>query len=896
MLTKIFRPKWQHKDPAVRGAYIQNTPTIDQAILSKLVAEDTDADVRLAAFKKLDSIEKQCAWAQAPAQDSDKAAFRQALFNDIDKQAGNLPVKPHTLSLLKSYELTDALLAYTDNPQVLNQLINDNASQAELLGFLKKTKHSRLRLQIATRLTAEQEIKAAYTWAKNKDKRLAKLLKEKLEDIGTAQEQLKAEEIKAQKVRNKLSIILKQTDKSTPLNAQLDIAEQTLASIDLQSLPESLSEALLSDLAKAKAQIQSLEEAASSEAEQKALAQARKRQQQDFSLAVNTLEAALYSGEVNAIEASLSALEMKAKSEQDRSTVSNLKDIYSQTQALNNLLSTLPAITTKEAAETAQLSLNKLTNGLPKDSHWQQTAKNAHHNLNNIIKSQIHASKEQVKSFKQLSKQLDKALDEKQVEQARALYKQLKSSYQALPDASQRPLRQTYSRLSKATHQLYDWQRFSEDPIRDQLIEQMTRLADNDMDAHDKTKAIKALQNEWKNLGPSSNQSAWETFQAASQKAYEPCNEAFEKEKVQRAFNQTQREQICLELETFIEGFDFGRADFKALDKLLAEVLTEWKRFSPVDRRVHESLQTRFNESVKTLKNHLIEHKNNNLQKLKAIADKASALLDTEDVHAAIQTHKALMNDWKAVGITFRKEQQVQWSRMQGAADQLYGQLKTQKQAAKNEQRASLTAYEEQLNVFERDLEQLTAERSLNDTDSKQKHLDAIFSKLDDLPKKDASRLKQQWQKLSSQYQLQKKAIEQAQWKEKLSQFKALAEALPSGNAFESDAFNTLPESWKNSIQEEQIKWQQANNQHHEKTANDYCLDLEILCDKPSPEGQEQARIERQMVRLKENFAGVAKQSTEKQIEALYIKWFGQPKDFLKANEALTTRFLLVCN
>ena len=55
-LLKIFKPKWQSSDTAVRLTAVRELTDADHALLLKIVEQDADLTVQLAALEKISDL------------------------------------------------------------------------------------------------------------------------------------------------------------------------------------------------------------------------------------------------------------------------------------------------------------------------------------------------------------------------------------------------------------------------------------------------------------------------------------------------------------------------------------------------------------------------------------------------------------------------------------------------------------------------------------------------------------------------------------------------------------------------------------------------------------------------------------------------------------------------
>lgn len=286
-------------------------------------------------------------------------------------------------------------------------------------------------------------------------------------------------------------------------------------------------------------------------------------------------------------------------------------------------------------------------------------------------------------NIKKLLVELEKQLDEKNLRDSIPLAKRINNALQTAPAPCRARHTQTTQRLMKALDELKDWQGFATLPKFSELCEMMEHLAENSMDPELKAEKVKALQNEWRKLGGSSDQQLWDRFKAAADKAYEPCKNYYNEEKALKKANLDKRLVICNELANFIENNHWESSDWKAVETICRAAKDDWKSAFPVDFKANREPQQQFNALINELESKLNEERQKNKNEKQRIIDAANALMSLENTQEAIATLKGLQTEWKKVGITLHKEDRVLWKAFRNICDQIFArreELKAKKQ------------------------------------------------------------------------------------------------------------------------------------------------------------------------------------------------------------------------
>ena len=107
--------------------------------------------------------------------------------------------------------------------------------------------------------------------------------------------------------------------------------------------------------------------------------------------------------------------------------------------------------------------------------------------------------------------------------------------------------------------------------------------------------AIKAMQAEWKTVGPGprrGEQAAWERFRAACDRFFTRRHEDLAHRKQEWSANQAQKEALCARAEALADSTDWDAAAAE-----LRRLQAEWKATGPVRRNRSEALWQRFHEA-----------------------------------------------------------------------------------------------------------------------------------------------------------------------------------------------------------------------------------------------------------------------------------------------------------
>jgi hypothetical protein len=459
--------------------------------------------------------------------------------------------------------------------------------------------------------------------------------------------------------------------------------------------------------------------------------------------------------------------------------------------------------------------------------------------------------------------QLEAALEAKQLKASKQLLKTIQHQLKQLDHRHAKPFQARIQLLTGQLRDLSDWQGFATEPKQITLCEQMEYLAEQPMEPEAKADHIKALQNEWRDLGGSSDRDLWTRFKKASDQAYEPCKAYFSAKSGLKQANLETRQTICNELEVFLNNADWTTIDWKAAEKIHQTARQEWKAAWPVEFRDNRQTQKRFDRLLKKLEASLDEERKKNEALKKNIVDKAIALLSHEPLQDAMNQAKSLQNDWKAIGITRHREDRKLWQAFRKACDEIFAR----RDAQRNEQQQATAEADEAV-------ERMLEEASLLDQSANTEALAESAAHIRGLDASEQSpamreRARTEVRRLDKLLANQALKVTISQWQ---AQITARVEGmLPVGD---------VPEHWPELIADQ-----------GQPDCRELVIRAEILSGIPSPEPDQQLRMEIQVQRLAEGMGSAGQTDDQAQaMEKLIAGWCLLPAD-INPEASLAKRF-----
>ena len=227
----------------------------------------------------------------------------------------------------------------------------------------------------------------------------------------------------------------------------------------------------------------------------------------------------------------------------------------------------------------------------------------------------------------------------------------------------------------------YDFKKNLE--IKTHLCEAAKKLAD-EPDAVSAFYQLQKLHQDFRETGPVAKElrdEIWARFKAASTVVNRRYQQYFDALKEAEQKNLDQKTVIC----EIVEGIDYSQlTNFSTWDNKTQEVIAlqnKWKAIGYAPQKMNVKIFERFrtacdeffrkkSEFFKATK----ERMNDNLERKRALCEKAEALKDSTDWKATAETLTKFQKEWKTIGPVTKKYSDALWKRFIGACDYFFEQ------------------------------------------------------------------------------------------------------------------------------------------------------------------------------------------------------------------------------
>ena len=219
------------------------------------------------------------------------------------------------------------------------------------------------------------------------------------------------------------------------------------------------------------------------------------------------------------------------------------------------------------------------------------------------------------------------------------------------------------------------------------LCEAAEALLTND-DVVSAFKQLQLLHDEWRVIGPVAKElreELWNRFKDASTEVNKRYQSFFEARKEVERKNEEAKTALCEEIEAIDMNALTSFAQWDEATKHVLDLQSRWKTLGFASRKMNNVLFERFRktcdeffarkaEYFKSVKERMAA----NLEKKKALCEKAEALKDSTDWKATTDIYVALQKEWKTIGPVAKKHSDAIWKRFVSACDYFFAQKNSQ--------------------------------------------------------------------------------------------------------------------------------------------------------------------------------------------------------------------------
>jgi hypothetical protein len=675
VLDKIFgSPLHEHTDPAQRVLGVAALPP-DSKLLAQLLGSDPSADVRSAVATRCIDPVVLAAALQAETEPSVRSAIAASLGMVLAATADTGIVR----SLLAAQECPDAVRAqvalYTQDAQRRHDALDGIADEDALVDVALGAEHASVRIAAAERVHAPEALRRLLTGARDKDRGVARLARERLDAISRRIENVDA----ADSILREAEALVIQPGPIVTAAVELDrrwkvlvlgddevrrarwdavgrlmqqrfdreLEEQRAHARFEQRLGEwlaALQPPPATTLPVLREQLIALHTEAANEKDSRALAQLEhaERQLAQWEQAAPALAAA-------------EALVVEAEQLATGTPIDDAQ-LPARWQSLG-LAARTPALTRR--FEAALLVIEQRRLAIVRAAQHEQGA----------ARQQLHAALHEA----------EQALVAGHLQEARSAADRarvLKVHAGLLP----KPSVQRLSRVVQQLVELEQWQQFGQQSARVQLCERAEALAQKAGDPVMLAREVQQLRAEWKKLDEQHAgvpKPLWERFDAACERAYAPAARHFAEQATQHRQARKQREEFIAVSAAHAPTLLVEPHDWRAIERWLRETEATWRgpSLGSVEPGAWKKLDARLKAALAPL------HEALNAARLQARQQREALIVEAEALGARAAERdtpsrvKELQARWQTHAksiVLAQRDERTLWERFRGACNAVF--------------------------------------------------------------------------------------------------------------------------------------------------------------------------------------------------------------------------------
>ena len=243
----------------------------------------------------------------------------------------------------------------------------------------------------------------------------------------------------------------------------------------------------------------------------------------------------------------------------------------------------------------------------------------------------------------------------------------------------------------------YDFRKNLE--IKERLCEAAEKLGEEE-DVVSAAQQLQELHQEYRETGPVAKdlrESLWARFKAASTVVNKRHQQHFEKMRAMEEENLTKKTALCERIEEIVKVMPANANEWEQQTKEIIALQAEWKTIGFAPQKMNVKIFERFRatcdsfferkaEFFKKMKQQYAE----NIDKRKALIEKAKSLQDSTEWRATADKLIALQKEWKSVGTVPKKQGDRRWNEFLAAWKHFCEARNHATSGTRNEERANL--------------------------------------------------------------------------------------------------------------------------------------------------------------------------------------------------------------
>jgi hypothetical protein len=711
MFSRLFKPKWEHRDPRVRRKALESGAAPAE-VLSKAAMEDSDTAVRLCAIARLTDLRILTTLASAETHGELREAAearRRALLAAPLPQGPSLEARLEGLRNGPSTELCRFLARAAETPEVRVAALEWVQDSDLLCTLAVEDPVAAVRRAALDRIDDPPAWEAVARRARNRDKQISRTALERLDafrkaetDRDTAEQLcLSMEELAATRPtpgsRAGVQRLAVQWERlETPIPALIgerfaEARAHALRAVEAFEAWQERRRTLLGEL-------QSLLQDLRDEQRQAAgLTQAEAGRLQEINRGWDGL--APEHGEDDGLGTQFKELVKAIERESQRQVEDEVRAhrLRELTEAARSMLEGGGDIDERRVGELerrwrAAEQPRAARVAEPLQAGFDTTLQA----LRDRLARQLSARREALAEAEGFLAELEPALQRGELEQALSLRDRIRHRLKVagnIDKAKRARLQQRLHAFDPRLDHLREWRRWGSAQSRQRLCSEIEGLADAPLGAAEIATRVRNARDAWKRIdhaeGPASAE-LWERFDQACTRAYAPYREQREAKLAELESHRERKLELCAELEALERETDWNNVDWTALDARVRRLRKRWRQIGPVARNNVKGLEKRYRAAHQRLDTHLAREREREVRRRRTLIAQVEALSEAEDRRAAVREVKDAQKRWKPTVQADPELEQALWQQFRAACDALFHRISSERETAQRQREANL--------------------------------------------------------------------------------------------------------------------------------------------------------------------------------------------------------------
>lgn len=193
---------------------------------------------------------------------------------------------------------------------------------------------------------------------------------------------------------------------------------------------------------------------------------------------------------------------------------------------------------------------------------------------------------------------------------------------------------------------------------------------------------LQKLHEQWKDFGPVAREfrdDIWNRFKAATAVVNKRYQAHFEEQKARMEENLARKDELCRKAEDILARKASTASEMNALSREIEELKTAWRGIGFATRKENQKIYDRFRAACDSFyarkKEFYSKFKatlEENLERKKAILERAEALKDSTDWKKTTDELIGLQKEWKEIGAVPGKKSEQIWEKFRAACDSFF--------------------------------------------------------------------------------------------------------------------------------------------------------------------------------------------------------------------------------